>query len=608
MRGILVLLVSLALVSCAGVYEGITVKKATRNIDLTSQFSKQNVTLSLTNSGSQSAAEVYFALDTKTAAHLSLFDAYIGDSEEPVVAKVAETVEREIAGKKVSFVLYRVALPKPLAPSATLDVRGYQVFTHTQTPYPASISQTEKQLVKYYDNAYIASPYVTQTQTTTIKLATSHIEHKTDVAPTSVKGDTITYGPYVDLQSFRHAELFLHFENNANFLTVTSLVKEFEISHWGNVAVEETYKVQHDGARLKGTFSRYDYQRSGGNAPAHIPVMRHVLPEGASDIYYRDEIGNISTSHITVSQKGLHLDLVPRFPLFGGWKFGFYMGYNLAAQNYLGTDQQNSKVYVLNVPFAAEFDNAAIDEITVRVILPEGATEIEVHTPFPIDGQSKDTHYTYLDTSGRPVVIVQKKNIISDHNRNFQVTYKFSQMSLFQEPFLLIVAFFLFFLFIMVYMRLEFNIGPTKARNPNQDKLDDILLRVKDLVEQRTEHHESLDEALSKAIKGKNAQSYTSDRQRIENLLSQIRKELSKLITEAEGVDGDATRKLREVEKKEDNKSRSQIQLHELEIAYRFKKTVTKTAYDSSKDEYEKALNSADEELEGLVSDLTSGL
>jgi oligosaccharyltransferase complex subunit alpha (ribophorin I) len=284
------------------------------------------------------------------------------------------------------------------------------------------------------------------------------------------------------------------------------------------------------------------------------------------------------------------------------------MGYNLPAENYLGTDQQNSKVYVLNVPFSVNFDNAAIDEITVRVILPEGATDIEVHTPFPIDGKSSDTHYTYLDTSGRPVLIVNKKNIVAEHNRNFQVTYRFSQMSLFQEPFLLIVAFFLFFLFIMVYVRLEFNIGPTKTRNPNQDKLDDILLRVKDLVEQRAEHHEALDDALSKAIKGKNVQPYTSDRQRVENLLNQIRKEVLKLITEAEGVDGDATRRLREVEKREETKAKSQAQLHDLEISFRFRKTVTKTTYDSTKDELEKALNTADEELESLVSDLTSGL
>jgi len=607
-RSIAFLLFSLALVSCAAIYDGITVKKATRNIDLTTQFSRQNISLSFTNTGSQAASEVYLALDGQTAGHLSLLDIFIGDSEVPIQATESTTIDREIHGKKIRFVLYQVKLAKPLAASASLDVRAFLILTHTQTAFPASISQVEKQLVKYFDNIYIASPYTIQTQTTTVKLATAHIENKSEQSPTSVKGDIITYGPYVELPAYRYEELYVHFENNAHFLTITNLQKDFEISHWGNVAVEETYSLQHDGAKLKGTFSRYDYQRSGGNAPAHIPVMRHVLPEGAADIYYRDEIGNISTSHVTVTQRGLTLDLVPRFPLFGGWKFGFYMGYNLPSEYYLFNDQQNSKVYILNATFGVDFDNAAIDEITVRVILPEGASDIEVHTPFAIDGKSRDTHYTYLDTTGRPVLIVKKKNIVSDHNRFFQVTYKFSQLSLLQEPFLLIVAFFLFFLLIMVYIRLEFHIGPVKARNPNQDKLDDILLRVKDLVEQRSEIHESLDSALSKAIKSKNVQTYTTDRQRIENILSQIRKEFLKLITETEEVDGDATRKLRDVERKEENKTKSQIQLHELEIAHRFKKSITKIVYDDSKTEYEKAFNNADEELESLVSDLTGSL
>jgi len=35
-----------------------------------------------------------------------------------------------------------------------------------------------------------------------------------------------------------------------------------EVSHWGNIAVEEHIEVRHSGAALKGPFSRYDYQRS----------------------------------------------------------------------------------------------------------------------------------------------------------------------------------------------------------------------------------------------------------------------------------------------------------------------------------------------------------
>jgi len=55
--------------------------------------------------------------------------------------------------------------------------------------------------------------------------------------------------------------LRVHEENNSPFLTVTSLDRVIEVSHWGNIAVEEHIDVKHTGAKLKGSFSRFDYQR-----------------------------------------------------------------------------------------------------------------------------------------------------------------------------------------------------------------------------------------------------------------------------------------------------------------------------------------------------------
>ena len=54
----------------------------------------------------------------------------------------------------------------------------------------------------------------------------------------------------------------VHYENNSPFLTVTRMTRVIEVSHWGNIAVEETFEMLHSGAVLKGSFSRYDYQRA----------------------------------------------------------------------------------------------------------------------------------------------------------------------------------------------------------------------------------------------------------------------------------------------------------------------------------------------------------
>lgn len=56
--------------------------------------------------------------------------------------------------------------------------------------------------------------------------------------------------------------MVVHYENNAPFLTVTHMTRVIEVSHWGNIAVEESYDMVHTGAVLKGPFSRYDYQRN----------------------------------------------------------------------------------------------------------------------------------------------------------------------------------------------------------------------------------------------------------------------------------------------------------------------------------------------------------
>ncbi len=37
---------------------------------------------------------------------------------------------------------------------------------------------------------------------------------------------------------------------------------DIEVSHWGQVSVEEVHEMSHTGAKLVGGFSRFDYQVS----------------------------------------------------------------------------------------------------------------------------------------------------------------------------------------------------------------------------------------------------------------------------------------------------------------------------------------------------------
>ena len=125
------------------------------------------------------------------------------------------------------------------------------VFSHSLKPFPEKIGQSDKQLVVYNGNTVIYSPYVVKEQKTSVKLASSTIESYSRLKPSSSSDNTITYGPYKDSNAYRTHAMRIHCENNSPFLTVNEMTRWIELSHWGNIAIEETYHTSHQGAELK---------------------------------------------------------------------------------------------------------------------------------------------------------------------------------------------------------------------------------------------------------------------------------------------------------------------------------------------------------------------
>lgn len=67
------------------------------------------------------------------------------------------------------------------------------------------------------------------------------------------------------------------------------------------------------------------------------------------------------------------------------------------------------------------FDNMIVDDALVRIILPEGSTNIEIETPYEVTRLPDTLHFTYLDTKGRPVVQLSAKNLVENHIQEFKV-------------------------------------------------------------------------------------------------------------------------------------------------------------------------------------------
>lgn len=106
----------------------------------------------------------------------------------------------------------------------------------------------------------LASRWCACAQETVVTFPSSAISSYTKTEPFKLSGSTLTYGPYKDIDAYTQAPFSLHFTSFAPFVTFTEVGKEIEVSHWGNIAVEEQYDLQHTGAVLKGGFSRIDYQ------------------------------------------------------------------------------------------------------------------------------------------------------------------------------------------------------------------------------------------------------------------------------------------------------------------------------------------------------------
>jgi len=86
----------------------------------------------------------------------------------------------------------------------------------------------------------------------------------------------------------------------------------------------------------------------------------------------------------------------------------------------------------------------------LKIIFPEGAKDIDLNIPFPVDKEYTTKTFSYLDFYGRPTLIVEKANVLDYQFQEFTATYTFEKNDLLIEPlylFAFFVASFAFFIF-----------------------------------------------------------------------------------------------------------------------------------------------------------------
>lgn len=513
-----------------------------RTVDLGTHLAKITAEVVLSNQGHSAVQSFVLAVEADLAPHLAYIGASVkGDEEEDGTLEVQQTT---IQGQRGEF--YKVQLPSSLAPGAQLKTKVEMTFSHVLKPFPTQITQAERQLVTFQGNHYLFSPYPTRSQTTRVRLASKTVESYTKLGNPSKTDEIIEYGPFRDVAPFSEDAMKIHYENNTPFLTISSITRTIEVSHWGNIAVEETIDLRHTGAVLKGPFSRYDYQRQSDSGISSVKSFKTILPASAQDVYYRDEIGNISTSHLQVLDDSVEVEVRPRFPLFGGWKTHYIIGYNLPSYEYLYTlgDQYALKMRLVD----HVYDDQVIDSLTVKIILPEGARNIHVDTPYKIDRMPNQLHYTYLDTFGRPVLVATKNNLVEQHIQDVVVHYNFNKILMLQEPLLVVGAFYILFFTVIIYVRLDFAITKDPAAEVRM-KVASITEQVLTLVNKRLGLYRHMDEVVNRYKQSRDTGALNSGRKTLEADHRTLTNEISSLQARLKAEGSDLADKVGEVQK-----------------------------------------------------------
>ncbi|VAI10147.1 unnamed protein product [Triticum turgidum subsp. durum] len=497
------LLVVVVAVFASAARADLVISRADRKVDLTSHIVRVLTSLKVENAGSEPVSKVLLAFPNIQAKNLAAIRAFGTEGKVKGLSSILPIEIVEPSGVPPELTFFSASLHKPL---------------------------TKGKILHLDDSSHYLSPYPVKVQTLSIRLPGGRVESYTKYGNTKLVDSELKYGPYEDVLPFSYNPIIVHFENNNPFAVAKELIREIEISHWGNVQITEHYNIVHGGARLKGEFSRLDYQSRP--YARGVSSFRHLiarLPARAHSIYYRDEIGNISTSHLWSDSKKTQLEIEPRFPLFGGWQTTFTIGYGLPLQDFVFS--ADGKRF-LNITFGSPMEEILIEKLIVKVVLPEGSKDIDVSAPFPTN-QWQEVKYSHLDIAGRPVLVLEKPDVIPEHNLHFQVYYKFNNISLLIEPMMLITGFFLLFVACIAYMHTDMSISknsPSYLAKLQWDEVQATVQQIQGIFHQCLAVHDKLETSLHDLSRSGDAKSCKAARKAADAQFKELAKELKPLL------------------------------------------------------------------------------
>jgi len=453
----------LSLTNAFEVPDNVFINNLHRQFEISTAVARENIAISV-RAKEDDVNYFYLCYKKELIPHISTMVAFTKADKEKVL-KITQKDEED-----GNLTYFKVDLEEPIKAGERVIVNVEATFVKVLKPYPKYIDQNDDQYVLFETNVYYLSPYDVTKQKTTFKIGDTIKSYSKEPEPVKDENDDVYYGPYENIKPGTEKIVSLHYKLKDRFIHFENIERTIEISHWCHtVSFKEDLVVHHDGSELKNNFNRIAFQKSQfyTETPSSVKDMIFVLPPRAQDIFFVDIIGNVSTSAFHKDNTRTLLQVLPRYPLFGGWKYTWSQGYNNPLD---GNVKYNSKTkrYIFQAPILLSLKNVPIDHFKLNVILPEGVRNVEVHLPYAFDSDKRKMTYSYLDTTGRPTIILEKDNVCDDHFQYFQISYSLPFYFSFQKPLVVALVIFTLFVISMVWTRIDLSI----VKDPRADLHD----------------------------------------------------------------------------------------------------------------------------------------
>ncbi|KAH9215587.1 oligosaccharyltransferase alpha subunit [Leptodontidium sp. 2 PMI_412] len=419
-------------------------------INLEKSYPKESINVLIENVASEPQDEYYLPFTSRQMETIGALE--VKDRKDPDGGFFdVEAVEYDPLSETQ---FYRIRLPTPLAPKAQQTLGITYSYLSALSPLPAAVAQKDKQYLVYTFSAYAPSAYVTIKQKTEVKFPSANIPEYTIVQASKgeaespqKQGSKFTYGSFAEIPAGAVEPVTVRYEFTKPLIHISRLERDIEVSHWGgNVAFEERYTLHNRAANLTKQFSRVEWAQQAHYNPSTTAIkeLKFPLKVGSLTPYFTDVIGNVSTSRFRSNKREANLEIKPRYPIFGGWNYPFRVGWDADLKKFL-RKLKSGDGYVLNVPFLEgpkQPEGMEYEHIELRVILPEGAENVQYSTTVPLVSADISLHRTFMDTTGRTSLTLTAINIVDDlRDRELIVTYDYPLLAGLRKPLVIFTSF-----------------------------------------------------------------------------------------------------------------------------------------------------------------------